>query len=156
VVALDVSPELVERARRSVPEHVDLRVVDGTQIPVPDGSADAVFSVHVLMHLERPADVERYLAEAKRALVPGGSLMLHIPVASARPSMGERLRSELRVWRSRRALARGREHSAVRYRQYAERDVRAMFQRAGLRDVELRVVPVRTNGYPHDFWLARP
>jgi ubiquinone/menaquinone biosynthesis C-methylase UbiE len=156
VVGLDVSPDLVERARAAVPDNVDLELVQGTEIPLPGASADAVFSVHVFMHLERAADVEAYLREARRVLRPGGSAMVHIPIAPTRPGVRARLRAELRVWRSRRELARGREHSVVRYRQYVEDDVRAMFERAGFSGVELRLIPVRTNGYRHHFWLARP
>jgi ubiquinone/menaquinone biosynthesis C-methylase UbiE len=107
------------------------------------------------MHLERPADVQRYLEEARRVLAPGGSVFVHIPVAERRRGPLQRLHGELRRWRSRRRLAQGSEHDVVRYRQYDADQVRAMFAKAGFGDVESRVVQVRSNGYPHHFWLAR-
>lgn len=155
VLALDVSPELLERAAQVVPPNVQLRRVDGCDIPASDGSVDAVFSVHVLMHLERPADVQRYLQETRRVLAPGGAAFLHIPVAEGRRGLLQRLRGELRLWRSRRGLARGAEHTAVRYRQYDAAQVRRMFAAAGFPNVESRVVEVRSNRYRHHFWLAR-
>jgi SAM-dependent methyltransferase len=45
---------------------------DGT-LPIPDGSADAVFSSQVLEHVAEPAV---YLAECQRVLRPGGKLLL--------------------------------------------------------------------------------
>ena len=155
VLALDVSQDLLERALRAVPANVELRRVDGCDIPAADGSIEAVFSVHVLMHLERPADVQRYLEETRRVLAPGGSAFLHIPVAERRRGPLQRLRGELRLWRSRRRLAHGAEHTAVRYRQYDTDHVRGMFAKAGFPEVEPHVVTVRSNGYPHHFWLAR-
>lgn len=155
VLALDVSPDLLERAARAVPANVELRRVEGCDIPAADSSVQAVFSVHVLMHLERPADVQRYLEETRRALEPGGSAFLHIPVAEGRRGPLQRLRGELRLWRSRRRLEQGAEHTVVRYRQYEAAQVTAMFAAAGFAAVEARVVQVRSNGYPHHFWLAR-
>jgi len=155
VLALDVSPDLLERAGRAVPPNVELRAVDGCEIPASSASIDAVFSVHVLMHLERPADVRRYLEEARRVLAPGGSAFVHIPVAERDRGPLQKLRGEVRLWRSRRRLARGGEHTAVRYRHYPEAEVRRMFADAGFPRVESRVVEVRSNGYPHQFWLAR-
>ncbi len=43
------------------------------QLPVPDGSHDAVLSVQVLEHVRDPG---QYLAEARRVLKPGGILLL--------------------------------------------------------------------------------
>ncbi|MCU1427042.1 MAG: Methyltransferase type 11 [Actinomycetia bacterium] len=45
---------------------------DGT-LPIPDSSADAVFSSQVLEHVADPA---MYLAECERVLRPGGKLLL--------------------------------------------------------------------------------
>jgi SAM-dependent methyltransferase len=43
------------------------------RLPLPDASADAMFSCQVLEHVERP---DRYLAECARVLRPGGRLLL--------------------------------------------------------------------------------
>ena len=43
----------------------------------------------------------------------------------------------------------------MRTRYYWLNDVWQAFSDAGFRDVELRLIPVRSNGYGHQFWLAR-
>lgn len=54
--------------------HHDLR----KGVPFPDGSADAVYSSHVLEHLERDV-VPAVLAESLRVLKPGGVLRVVVP-----------------------------------------------------------------------------
>ena len=60
VVAFDVAPEYVERARAL---GVDAREYDGERVPLEDGSVDTVFLLEVLEHLDDPA---RLLREARR------------------------------------------------------------------------------------------
>ncbi len=60
VVALDVIPEYVERARAL---GVDARHYDGERLPLGDGAVDTVILVEVLEHLEDPAAL---LREARR------------------------------------------------------------------------------------------
>jgi SAM-dependent methyltransferase len=68
VVGLDAAAPMVQAARRHGP------VVRGevTALPVADESVDAVVSVNVLDHLDRPTDA---LWEARRVLRPGGLLI---------------------------------------------------------------------------------
>jgi SAM-dependent methyltransferase len=74
VVGLDVSPEMVDRARRLVPS-VTFEVNDGVSLqPVGDGSADLVLSFTVLQHIPSTAVIRGYLLEAGRVLKPGGVL----------------------------------------------------------------------------------
>lgn len=155
VVGLDVSADMVELARRASPPHVDLHVVETQAIPLADDEADGVFSVHVLQHLDSFDAVAAYLAEARRVLRPGGSMMVHLTLSSRRLSVWRRARDELRLWNSRRGLRRGRLHSAVRMRVYQPEQVAAELARLGFEDVELRVFSARSIFYPHHFWLAR-
>jgi len=53
--------------------HADLVIGPGGKLPVEDQSIDCVVSTQVLEHVEDP---RVYLAEAYRALKPGGSLVL--------------------------------------------------------------------------------
>lgn len=154
VVGLDVSEEMIERAGRAAPE-ADLHRVAGTEVPLADGSVDAVFSVHVLQHLDTLEDVGSYLREARRVLRPGGSLMVHVPLQSVRPALPRRVAREARLWFSRRRLRLGREHSVVRMRLYRIEEVEELLDGLGFEDVELRMIAVRSNRARHHCWLAR-
>lgn len=158
VEGLDVSADMIERTHAATPDNVELHQVDGTKVPLADDSVQAVFSVHVLQHLDGFDDLSDYLAEARRVLAPGGTLMVHIALSSTQPGLlgrRGRLKREFDLWRSRQALNRGKEHWAVRYRLYRLEDVHGLLMRLGFEQVEMRMFPVRSNGYPHTFWFGR-
>ena len=77
VVGVDMTPEMVERARanqaKSDADNVEFRLGEIEALPVGDGVADAVISNCVL---NLSADRPRVLAEALRVLKPGGRLMI--------------------------------------------------------------------------------
>ncbi|MET9778111.1 methyltransferase domain-containing protein [Streptomyces sp. NPDC006367] len=74
VVGVDVSPVMVELAARQVPA-ASFRCADIRDVPLPEGSFDAVCVYFALLQMDRreQADLVRRLA---RALVPGGHLVL--------------------------------------------------------------------------------
>ena len=52
-------------------------MIDGRELPFPDASLRALFLTHVFHHIP---DVERFLREAERVLVPGGVIaMIEVP-----------------------------------------------------------------------------
>lgn len=155
VVGLDVSQDMVDRARRVAPDHVEFHVVDAERVPLADDSADAVFSVHVLQHLDDYDAMRRYLAEARRVVRPGGSIMVHIELRSRPRSLWDRVRLEIGLWRSRRGLKRGRKHTLVRMNIFQSEDIFALLAELGFVDAELRAFHVRSNGYLHQFFFAR-
>lgn len=155
VVGVDVSPEMLELARAVVPANVELALTDATEIPLAADEADAVFTTHVLQHLDGLEQVTAYLRDARRVLRPGGTLLAHIPISSAAPSLRWKLGTELAVWRSRRKLARGEETYHARVRTYRPEALRESLVGCGFDEVELRVFAVRSNGDPHAVWLAR-
>lgn len=75
VVGVDMTPAMLERARRVAGElqlgHVEFREGILEALPVPDGWADVVISNGVLNLV---ADKTRVMAEASRVLRPGGVL----------------------------------------------------------------------------------
>jgi trans-aconitate methyltransferase len=156
VVALDVSDDMIARAAAVAGPNAEFARVDGPAIPLAGGEADAVFSCHVLQHLETHADLHNYLAEAHRALRPGGTMMVHITLNSRRRSLAGRVIRELRLRWSRRRLRRGKVHTAVRMRVYQPEQIfHLLGTELGFDHVELRAFPARSNGYLHHFFLAR-
>ncbi|HET9317586.1 MAG TPA: methyltransferase domain-containing protein, partial [Vicinamibacteria bacterium] len=77
VIGLDMTPEMVERARRNAAEarlpHVDIRMGAMEEIPLPDGSVDVIVSNGVLNLSTRKS---RALAESFRVLRPGGRIAI--------------------------------------------------------------------------------
>jgi SAM-dependent methyltransferase len=69
VVAIDVSPRMVELAREL---GVDARVGDAQELPFADGSFDCAVAAWMLYHVP---DLDRALAELARVLRPGGRLV---------------------------------------------------------------------------------
>jgi SAM-dependent methyltransferase len=48
------------------------------RIPVSDGAADVVYASHMVEHLDRD-EASMFFAEAKRVLIPGGTIRLALP-----------------------------------------------------------------------------
>jgi tRNA (cmo5U34)-methyltransferase len=73
LTAIDLSPEMVERARKVVPQ-VDLRLAR-LEDPLPDGPFDLVVSALAVHHLDGPGkgDLFRRIASV---LEPGGTFVL--------------------------------------------------------------------------------
>ena len=75
---LGVIEQYLEFAR-VVRQH-GIRWADTTRrIPLPDSSAEVVYSSHMIEHLDPQQEVPRFLTEAHRILVPGGVLRLAVP-----------------------------------------------------------------------------
>ena len=84
VVAVDVSPAMVERARAAVKaDNVEIFAVPGDRLSgVPDAAADVVVCYLVLQHLPSRRVVLSYLREFARVLAPGGEAFVQLPVLS--------------------------------------------------------------------------
>lgn len=85
VTAIDISPRMLERARRrsareGVP--VALLLADVQALPFPDASFDTVIATFVFCSVPDPVEG---LREARRVLVPGGQLLLLEHVLSRGP-----------------------------------------------------------------------
>ena len=80
---VDISETMLANSRRLVPEVRDLHLLrpDGG-IPLPDASADYVYSYAVLQHISRTSQVRRGVLEMCRILRPGGLLRLQFQPSS--------------------------------------------------------------------------
>ena len=99
VVAVDVSPAMIGRARAEVDApNVDFRVVSGDRLDgVADASADVVVCYLVLQHLPQRRVIVSYLRELARVLAPEGEAFVQLPVLDAGAAP--------RFWRGFRSLA---------------------------------------------------
>ena len=85
LTGVDLSPEMLAIARERAEKRglpVDLRVGDAEALPVEDAAYDSVVCALSLCSIPDPAAA---IAEMKRALVPGGRLLLVDHVASTWP-----------------------------------------------------------------------
>ncbi|MCP4417292.1 MAG: methyltransferase domain-containing protein [Chloroflexi bacterium] len=75
VYGFDESPEMLEVARHNLAasDNVDLRQAQGSTLPLPNGSLDAVFGN---MYLHHDPDPPAAIVELVRVLRPGGRLIL--------------------------------------------------------------------------------
>ena len=102
VLALDVSPEMIELAKSENAglENVEWIVGDGESLAgVGDGVADAVVSSVVFQHIPDPAVTLGYVREMGRVLRPGGVAAFQVSnkpeVHSWKSGPGERIRQLL-------------------------------------------------------------
>lgn len=96
VVGLDVSEEMVRRAREVLTAEPNARIELGNGIDLAgldDASFDFVFSYLVLQHVTDPGIVRGYLREIARVLKPGGAF--HLQVNGAPPERADPAR---RLW----------------------------------------------------------
>jgi SAM-dependent methyltransferase len=75
VVGTDLEQEVVEHATARYPS-VRFQTADLTALPFPEQSFDAVVSLQVIEHLQRPRE---FVSECARVLRPGGVLVLSTP-----------------------------------------------------------------------------
>jgi 2-polyprenyl-3-methyl-5-hydroxy-6-metoxy-1,4-benzoquinol methylase len=111
VIGLDISPSMVETARRVHADRPNLRfeVQRTTDLrQISNGSFDLVVCVLVLQHLASPEAILLYLREFARVLAPGGALVVQLPSAvpppTPRPPWRTRTGLRLRAARTLRSL----------------------------------------------------
>lgn len=153
VIGLDVSEDMIRLARQVAPT-ADFTLVAGTEIPLETGTVDAVFTAHVLQHLEGIGHVTAYLAEIFRILRPGGTLMAHTALGPLR-SRGRAALAHARMGLVRARLWRGKDVRHFHGQHYPAALLRARLHAVGFTDVELVEFEMRSNQDPHPFWLCR-
>lgn len=134
VVAVDGSDAMLRAARKRLRGFPTVEVRQGAleSLPVEDGSLDAATLVLVLHHVAEPA---RVLAEATRALAPGGRLL----VVDMLPHDREEYRRSMgHVWLG-----------------FAEEAAFRALEEAGLQDVVLRPLPTAEEAKGPSLFVAR-
>lgn len=84
---LDQSAEMIEIARGKCPD-CRFSVGDARQLPFGDGVFEAIFCLHLVMHLPEK-EVAALVAEARRTLRTGGFLVLDFPSRKRRKLLGQ-------------------------------------------------------------------
>jgi ubiquinone/menaquinone biosynthesis C-methylase UbiE len=144
VTGLDVSSEMVERARELVDApNVTFAVGDGVTLqPVPDASVDFVVTFTVLQHVPDRDAIAGYLRECARVLAPGGVAAVQWN-GDAHPV---RFRLKTWWWRARNRLRR-REHRDRRLvPQFIGTPVPAPYVHGVLEDAGLRIEGTKGDG----------
>ncbi len=153
VVAVDVSPAMVERARASVSvPNVEFRVVSGDRLDgVESRVADALVCYLVLQHLPSREAVLAYLAEFGRVLAERGEAFVQLPVLDEgwRPRAWRAARSALVPLTS---LGPTRRREFRGYRLTRD-ELDEGLERAGLRVVATDVGPDAPYRFSHDLFL---
>lgn len=80
VYGTDISPKMLEKARKRVKKHkltkkVDLQLGDARKLPYKEEVFDVVFNSYMLDLVDTP-EISKVLVEFKRVLKPGGRLVL--------------------------------------------------------------------------------
>ena len=134
VIGIDSSPSMRKAAAKRVAacDNVELRAGTLEALPVGDGELDAAMMVLVLHHVANPA---RCLAEATRALKPGGRLV----VVDMLPHDRDEYRSQMgHLWLG-----------------FAEADVTRLLRGSGLENVRLLPLPAEPKSKGPALFAAR-
>jgi ubiquinone/menaquinone biosynthesis C-methylase UbiE len=162
VYAVDVSPEMIDRAQKAIERgSVEFSVIDGLHLPQGDGSVKAVFSAHVLQHLDNTDVGFMYFRKFYRVLGAGGTIMVHIPLYQfpidtglagalmSSPYAVRRFLSNISAGAKRRLGKK-----TMRFTRYPIDTLRAYLSNCGFKRVEFRIFPVKSNGGYHTFVFA--
>jgi SAM-dependent methyltransferase len=147
VWGIDASPDFVREAGRALADpRVRIEVGDATRLPWPTDSLDAVVSGLVLNFIPDQAAMVRELARVAR---PGGTVALYVW------DYADGMQMIRWFWDAAAEVdpASGALDEAVRFPVCRPEPLRALFERAGLRGVDVTAIDVPTSfdGFD-DFW----
>jgi SAM-dependent methyltransferase len=158
VVGIDVSEGMLAEARSHVPGNVDLRLGDGVTLPIETATADGVFSAHVFQHFDSLGLALTNFSEVARALKPGGTMMVHLPVVlppSGLPGVLPALAAKRKLGDLRAMVQRRRGTPLMRGLQFPWSWLTRELPTLGLVDVELLIFAMTSNQGSHSCVLAR-
>ena len=161
VCAVDVSEEMISLARKAVGNrNVDFSIIDGLQLPQSDCFVKAIFSTHVLQHLDSVEVGFSYFREFFRVLDVGGTMMIHLPVYSL-PYVGRfrvLMPSQYAAYRAldniKSKIKRRLGLRMMKWTPYPLESLSHFLTSLGFKKVEFRIFPMTSNGDPHTFVFA--
>ena len=133
VIAVDASREMLQAARENLGgrKHVQLRQGSLEKLPIENGELDIALMMLVLHHLPEP---KRVLAEAARALKPGGRLL----VLDMLPHEREEYRQTMgHIWLG-----------------FSEKQMTAWLHNAGFKEVRWRAMPPESKAKGPSLFVA--
>jgi ubiquinone/menaquinone biosynthesis C-methylase UbiE len=159
VHAVDVSEAMIGYARNRIEAgNVQYSVVDGLSLPQKDLSVKAIFSAHVLQHLDNIDIGLSQFSEFFRVLDFGGTLMVHMPLYQWPRETGklalvfkEMYRFQNKVDDAKAYLARRRGIKTMRGTRYPLPLLHSKLQDTGFKNIEFRIFPTLSNGALHPF-----
>ena len=161
VYAVDVAEHMINLARQAVGSNVEFFLVDGLHLPISDSSVKAIFSSHVLQHLDSIEIGYAYFREFFRVLEPGGTVMIHLPLYSFPYETGplgalmRTLYAALRRISGIRAdIQRRKGVKLMRGTPYPIKSLNEFLSSVGFREIEFRIFPTKLNGELHPFVFA--
>jgi SAM-dependent methyltransferase len=155
VVAIDVSPHQIEKARRllgAAAAKVTFHLVREPAVPVAPDSCDGMFCTEVFQHLSSYHMVARYLEAVFAALAPGATICFQLPVIGVHRRSPWRSAFKTSTVSIARALGRRR---IMEYRAYPVPTVFATLEQAGFAECEMRVFEAHAHPDRHAYFFAR-
>ncbi len=162
VYAVDVSEHMISCAQKAVSgTNVEYSVVDGVHLPQHDCTVTAIFSTHVLQHLDSAAIGFSYFREFFRVLDAGGTIMVHLPLyqfpgdASACCILMKCLYAASRCLGNVRAdINRHLGVKTMRGTPYPIHSLNRVLAGLGFKNIEFRIYSLTSNGDLHSFVFA--
>lgn len=163
VYAVDVSEQMIDRAQKAIDgTNVEFQTIDGLHLPQKDGSVGAIFSTHVLQHLDSPDIGLSYFREFFRVLAADGTIMIHLPLYQfpyEKSIIGSPMRTLYAAFRGlssiRSNIRRNMGKKTMRDTPYSIRGLYLFLSELGFKNIEFRIFPVSSNGDPHPFVFAK-
>ena len=161
VYAVDVSEEMISLARKAIiSANVEFSIIDGLHLPQSECSVKAIFSTHVLQHLDSVEVGFSYFREFFRVLDAGGTMMVHLPLYKF-PYVGRfrvLMLFQYAVYRAldniKTDIRRRVGVRMMRWTPYPLESLSLFLSNLGFKRVEFRIFPMTSNGDPHTFVFA--
>lgn len=162
VYAVDVSEDMINRAQKAVESgNVEFLVIDGLHLPHGDCSVKAIFSTHVLQHLDSEEIGFSYFREFFRVLETGGTIMVHLPLYQFPHDsgpFGSLMTSQYALYQTldniRADIKRLLGVIMMRDTPYSIKSLSLLLTNLGFKKVEFRIFPLESNGDHHPFVFA--